>query len=59
MEQTTSAPTALLVPDAAALIGARPVDVYEAVAVGDIGHTLRVFVNVEDVRAWHANRDAS
>lgn len=59
MEQTSQAPTALLVPDAATLVGVRAAEVYEAVAAGDLRHTLRVFVNVDDVRAWSVGRDAS
>lgn len=59
MEQTSPTPTALLVTDAAALVGVREFEVREAVATGELPHAYRLTVNSDDVQAWHSDRSAS
>jgi len=59
MEQTSPTHPALLVPDAAALVGVRDFELREAIASGDLNHSYRIAVNADDVRAWHAERTLS
>ena len=58
MEQTSPTPPALLVPDAAALVGVPASKVYSAIAAGDLAGASRIAVNPDELLAWH-NRNAS